>query len=444
MKRRRLCTDVEGPPQSNKRPTKAKVHLLDFTDEVILRIFSFLDVRDLNCLETLSRRVQRLSNDDALWRTKFVDRWLRPRSGRHSLWRNQDAQSSLSLPNSTNRSFLPRTDSTQSIDWKRAYRIRNNWIQGRCKKVEIQHGKLSSPTQLCAVQHGVVFTVDMTSGLTAWSRAGSLTSLHRHSFSATERKRTPTSIASSTNSSKAFFLGVGFSDGSFEVFTYDLQTGFALTSRHLCSLKPVTSIAIVPGYVLTLHDGRLMSLYQLHNDSATSCPCQPLTSLRAEKDIDPISISLRKAETHLIAGLAYPVARLGLGWSVGVQELQLRLPDVFSDDSGTEGPARDVRTFETRTRTAFSAPLAMHPNIMQCPSALSYSHPYLVATLSDNTMMAYLVRSTKYNLDILAGRRLWGHTSAISGVVVDSRGKAITVSTRGDDVRIWVRISCQI
>ena len=437
MKRKRLCADVEGPPQSIKRSRKAKVQLLNFTDEVLLRILSFIDVRDLNCLEAVSSRVQRLCNDNSLWRAKFSERWLQRRVLRHSLWRNKDHQPSLSHLNPAHRSFLLPLDPTQSIDWKRAYRIRSNWVRGRCKKVEVQHDKLPAPTQLCCIQQGIVFTADTTSGLTARLRTGSLKSLHRHPLSAAERNRTPTSIASSADCSRSFLLGVGFSDGSLEIFTFDVKTGFTSKSRHLCSLKPTTSVAIVPGYVLTVHDGRLMSLYQLHNDCTTSCLCQPLTALQAEQDIEPISVSLRKAETHLIAGLAYPIARLGLGWSVGVQEIHLRLPNKSSDIPGTQCPAKGLATIETMTRYAFSAPLVMHPKVMQCPSALSYSHPYLVATLSDNTMMAYLVRSTSDRLEILAGQRLWGHTSAISGVMVDSRGKTITVSMRGDDVRIW-------
>jgi hypothetical protein len=90
-----------------------------------------------------------------------------------------------------------------------------------------------------------------------------------------------------------------------------------------------------------------------------------------------------------------------------------------------------------RTRVAWSEPFALHPQLMQCPFSRCYSHPYLVATLSDNTLVAHLVTSNEDTLEIGAGRRLWGHTSAISSVEVDARGKTITVSRKGDDIRVW-------
>jgi hypothetical protein len=49
----------------------------------------------------------------------------------------------------------------------------------------------------------------------------------------------------------------------------------------------------------------------------------------------------------------------------------------------------------------------------------------------------YLVVSTSEDLFVQGGRRLWGHTSSISAVQVTNRGKAVSVSSRGDEIRIW-------
>lgn len=35
------------------------------------------------------------------------------------------------------------------------------------------------------------------------------------------------------------------------------------------------------------------------------------------------------------------------------------------------------------------------------------------------------------------GQRLWGHTSSVSAVQVTNRGKAVSVSSHGNEVRIW-------
>lgn len=49
----------------------------------------------------------------------------------------------------------------------------------------------------------------------------------------------------------------------------------------------------------------------------------------------------------------------------------------------------------------------------------------------------YLVVSTSDTLLIKGGRRLWGHTSSVSGVQVSDRGKAVSVSSRGNEIWIW-------
>lgn len=68
---------------------------------------------------------------------------------------------------------------------------------------------------------------------------------------------------------------------------------------------------------------------------------------------------------------------------------------------------------------------------------MSYSHPYLLVAHPDNTLSLYLVKSTASTLSIGQGNRLWGHTSSISGAHVGMRGKAVSVSRLGDELRVW-------
>jgi len=48
-----------------------------------------------------------------------------------------------------------------------------------------------------------------------------------------------------------------------------------------------------------------------------------------------------------------------------------------------------------------------------------------------------MVTSTSSHLSINPGRKLWGHTSSIFGAHVGVRGKAVSVSARGDEIRVW-------
>jgi hypothetical protein len=71
------------------------------------------------------------------------------------------------------------------------------------------------------------------------------------------------------------------------------------------------------------------------------------------------------------------------------------------------------------------------------PTSLSYTHPYLLLSHPDNTLTLYLVTSNGHTLSISPGTRLWGHTSSVSGAHVEGRGKAVSVSLRGEELRIW-------
>lgn len=69
--------------------------------------------------------------------------------------------------------------------------------------------------------------------------------------------------------------------------------------------------------------------------------------------------------------------------------------------------------------------------------SLCYTHPYLLATLPDNTLILYLCTTDVTSLSLSRGIRLWGHTSGIGDAEITSRGKAVSVSCRGDELRVW-------
>ena len=71
------------------------------------------------------------------------------------------------------------------------------------------------------------------------------------------------------------------------------------------------------------------------------------------------------------------------------------------------------------------------------PTTLCYTHPYLLATLPDNTLILYLCTSDASALTVSPGIRLWGHTSGISDAEITARGKAVSVSGKGDEMRVW-------
>jgi hypothetical protein len=247
-------------------------------------------------------------------------------------------------------------------------------------------------------------------------------------------------------------LSVGLEDGSFHLYTFEFASGsFQFQYSHPPSSNgAITAIARASHYVLTMSHDKMLSLYQFSTRQATTAQGtmehpQLLASLKSDMAYTPLSLSIRTSSVGIVACIAYAFSRLNLGWAVGLQELRLtregetvgsRLTSTAEVGSTSFHSIKDQHC-SILARSAASQPFALHPQSMARPSSLSYSHPYLLASLPDNTLMIYLVMSDAEKLNITAGRRLWGHTSSVSGAEVSGRGKAVSVSTKGNEIRVW-------
>ncbi|KAI0019875.1 hypothetical protein F4780DRAFT_744461 [Xylariomycetidae sp. FL0641] len=159
-----------------------------------------------------------------------------------------------------------------------------------------------------------------------------------------------------------------------------------------------------------------------------------ITSLKSPSSRAPISLSLRKSAVGLVASIAYTFSAIQ-GWSFGIQELHLRPSASRSNPNAVPDIIRSrlAYTIPVTTFDITSLPYADGDG----PVSLSYTHPYLLAVLSDNTLAFHLCSSTASSLRISPGIRLMGHSSGISDAEVTAHGKAVSVSTRGDHVHIW-------
>lgn len=200
-------------------------------------------------------------------------------------------------------------------------------------------------------------------------------------------------------------------------------------------------------------DGLLLSLYAFENAKAATSALQPpqlLYSVRSHTVWPPVSLSLRPTASSLTAAIAFSLPTYLTGWTVGVQELRLshdggllasRLATAADEHSFTLSAHRSASSPTTRSSSSFpgqsrDASVASNPSSSK-PTSMSYSHPYLLVAHPDNTLSIYLVKSTASSLSIGSGDRLIGHTSSISGAHVGGRGKAVSVSRLGDELRVW-------
>ena len=214
--------------------------------------------------------------------------------------------------------------------------------------------------------------------------------------------------------------------------------------------SPLTCVAIAMPHVMTMSQTNTIRLYHLTIDrSAPDQAAVPLATLQSDTSFAPVSLALRRAPATIIATVAYAFRRLHAGWCLGLQEVRMSASGTLLDSrltSTIETPleSRYLRQtssgrerWDISSRSASSLPIALHPQLMSPPTSISYDHPYLICSLADNTVMCYLVTSNVTSLEISTGRRLWGHTSAVSGAEVNNRGKAVSISSRGDEIRVW-------
>ena len=474
------CSETGGKRRQHDAAS-AVDRLSYLSDELILRTLSFLPVASLvtcqRCASTayvfyrglllissrLSHRFHTLSGDPQLWKSAYYRRFVRPRASRIPGIRDQGVSSASLFYSSRISKWLEDEHLVRKgkgTDWKRQYKLRHNWSRGSCDVKEIQIAERPSlPPMLVRLQEDIAITADDAHGLRVWTLKGSQRLLATLEFSTQkEQNRTetaPTSLAIDTTKDDTRFIriAVGFVDGRFGRYAFDqLNQALACQYLHAASINGmVSALAYASPYLLTMTEAQLLSLYQFDAEpvagNATMDPPRLLSSLKSHTTWPPLTLSIRVSSSSIIASVAYALPTYLLGWSVGLQELRLttegtmlqsRLASAanqgftpLSTTSGSSTP--ELQSDSTPPRTVGRGQI---PSLTK-PTSLSYSHPYLLASHPDNTLTLYLVQSTDKELTIGDGSRLWGHTSSVSGAHVGDRGKAVSASTHGDEIRVW-------
>lgn len=350
----------------------------------------------------------------------------------------------------------------KATNWKKHYKLRHNWLKGSCKVSQTQVAEQPSiPPLLVRMYGSVVVTVDSDSGLSAWSMMGEHTHLMSVALTPNESPHgdffAPTSMAidSSNSTADLISIAIGFKDGRFSIYQLIIHKRSIIHkyTHGPSSNAMLSAIAYAWPYLLTMTELQVLSLYrfnpnvdyQLANDGI-GVPYL-LSSLKSHTAWPPLSLTIRISNKNILASIAYAMPTYLAGWSVGLQELRLT-PDGNVQESRlasalSQGFVPLIPT-EPSSSPESKAPLSRGIEHDQSiiaasskPATLSYNHPYLLAAHPDNTLTLYMVTSNAHNLMIGSGDRLWGHTSSVSGAYVDDRGKAVSVSAYGNELRIW-------
>ena len=242
-------------------------------------------------------------------------------------------------------------------------------------------------------------------------------------------------------------IGIGFSDGSFTIYRMHLvdQIIDELYTHPPSIQGPTTAIAACWPYLLTVGQCRVLSLY--HFKANNQDPPHPsreyvptlISSLRSESLRDPLSLSLRRAKQSLFGTIAFSVPTMNSGWRACVQELRFSEDGVLQHSRLVHAPwnnSYDFTGLSNQQRPSQGRTIRAPP--VSQPTSISYSHPYLLMSHADNTLTVHLVTTTPGSLKVSHATRLWGHTSAVFGAHVGSRGRAVSVSKGVQpEIRIW-------
>ncbi|KAK7750061.1 hypothetical protein SLS62_008054 [Diatrype stigma] len=507
-KRKRVDSEVKP---AEPIPTKKRRHhllpdlLSPLSDELLVRVLTFLDLPDVLSVASVSRRFYELSGDSQVWKQLYYSRFVLPRALRIPGFRDGSAREGKLHYSSRKAVWADgrkggwvdmRSDGgrhDKSRTWKRQYKLRHNWSRGKCAVEELSIGRDPITSQIEAgsphkmlvkICEGLALTADSLNGLRAWDLKTKVL-LAQVGLREQHSTALPSSLAIDDQNSegKALDIAMGFTDGSFGVWRLDLgEKRLIRRYRHEKSSNgELIGVALSHPYLLTATKSVLISLYTFDGppkprteiprkgvettstrSSVSGAKQEPgaagvaqlqspylLTSLKSHTSRAPLALSIRKTGPgNTIASIAYTFSTLQ-GWSLGIQDLHLQETSSLSkpivDITTRLAYTMPVRPAPSYTSSPPSSPpqsILASPSIPQIepsdgPISLCYTHPYLLATLPDNTLLLYLCTSTASALSISPGIRLWGHTSGISDAEITARGKAVSVSCRGEEIRVW-------
>ncbi|KAK3700654.1 hypothetical protein LTR37_015843 [Vermiconidia calcicola] len=451
----------DSHPSKRTRPSSTD-HLSRLSDELILRVLSYLPVPQLVTCQRLSNKYNLLAGDSQLWKSQYYNRFVRPRASRLPGIKDvDDSSGTLHFASKVSRwlddeHLIKRGSKT---NWKRQYKLRHNWSKGSCAVNEIEVAEHAPvPPVIVQLHDGIIYMASKNDGLRAWSAKDERRMLAQSPLGGSSHAP-PTSMAIDAKEAEPALSRViiGFEDGAFGLYSLDHAAGRFL---HQYSHEPssngvVSAVALTYPYAVTMTATQCLSLYRFkvrsreeRRPEGTDAPVL-LHSLKSQTVWPPLSTSLRTSNSDIVVSVAYALPTYLSGWTVGIQEVRL-------DQTGRLLETRLASAIDQHYRPlAFSLQPIMHHlpspapgslatstatelrHIHSKPTSLSYTHPYLLVSHPDNTLTLYLVTSTAEALAISAGSRLWGHTSSVSGAHVGGRGKAVSVSRRGDELRVW-------
>lgn len=476
-KRRRSSTSQNDLPITKKHclPPNKRDHISHLSSELLIRVLHNLPIETLLSCHYVSQHFYTLSHDSQLWKSLYYSRFVLPRAlripgiknkeklnngkgaGAHREENGKGVADRFRFSSRRSRWLdeegLRSRGNGRETNWKKQYKLRHNWARGACEVKEIEIAERGCvPSMLVRLAGGVVVTVGEMEGLKAWDLKG------RKLITMCELDDgVPTCLAVDEREGEKGKLGIviGFDDGGWGTWELDVSNKmFMRKHRHPPSSNGMLSaVAYAHPYILSITEGQLLSFYTLdiggptresdNDDTIINIQEkeeQPrpylLTSLKSHSSWPPLSLSIRLTPTTIIASIAYTLPTFLSGYTISIQELHFTTSPSPSTSPPSLTTSRITTSFPPWGQ-GFQPLTSRAPTPLPRPTTLSYAHPYILATHPDNTLSLYLCTSTQTSLTLSPPQKLFGHTSSISFASITSRGKAVSVSERGCELRVW-------
>ncbi|KAL5614273.1 hypothetical protein BROUX41_004383 [Berkeleyomyces rouxiae] len=423
-------------------------HLTNLSDEMLLRILSFSALNEVLTVSLVCQRLYSIACDPQIWRSFFYGRFIEPRARRVSSHRNNPTGlSGARLTKATwqlGEALSDKQDADGVTDWKTQYKVHYNWAKGECQYEEVVTAE-SAPSRTSPspqqAKNGLVGMASVEHGLRIFCMKRRLYIAH------TPLDALPLSLTLDFKlSSSQPLVAVGFEAGTLAIWrlAQDPEPKLVLIAKQDGSRKSGDVIKIASSFPyliastsaceLQLFDtGRIFDSTPRAN---TKIP-EPILISKFHGHYNKTSTFFirHQSVTSAVASVAFSSSSIR-GWCVGLQEFHIKR------QGGQFGKAEihDTRSVVKLPQIYPCQSLSQtttQTTLRQSPRALSYSHPYLVMSLLDNTLMLFVCQSTEASLMISEGFQLVGCTSAVAGVGITSRGKAISISKSSDEIRVW-------
>lgn len=435
------------PCVATKPPSRDLISALPA--ELLVRIFSYFSETELLSVAPVSRRFHHVTCDKQLWRLHYLRRFILPRAHQIPGFKKSKSRKTPAIKDGLRNGEKASSGAGGGVDWMKNYKLLHNWARGRCgvDEVKLQRKERLERTDktLVKIVEGLAITADASSGVIVWDlRTKSPVAQTRLDIPGLEADVAPTCLAVDDDRLLQGEMGIaiGFEDGSFGVWRANptkqtcSRVSHHIRNRHTLEME---AIAYCYPYLVTASVDGSVSIWTIERPRQPGADHAPylLRSLRSYTTRAPLTLSTRRVGTGFVASIAYTVDAVG-GWCIGIQDFDIR-PSLDS----AHPEIIDSRICHTVASDAVSSPNSSPERSTNSSSSssgpirLCYSHPYLLATLPDNTLLLHLVTTTSTSLSISQGIRLWGHTSGISDAEITARGKAVSVSARGDEIRVW-------